>query len=243
LRTFALQTFFIPSGLMKPTLHIGDRIIVDKLSVELGTIDTGDIVVFKAPPAEHCEGSSTIDLVKRVIGVPGDHLTSEGKTIFVNGRPRHEKWPHWELLGGAIGIVTVPPDQYFVVGDNHATRATAERGVHHRQGGRANLAVHAHRIPLGLHDWSTGTMVARFGSGVSTKPPAVDERRLLRRVTRPMMNLLASTASPRRVQVTCGLRPGRLRAAGIFDCQVHRSRPVAVGLGLWREDRRETQHR
>jgi signal peptidase I len=118
-----------PVGLMKPTLHIGDRIIVDKLSVELGTIDTGDIVVFKAPPAEHCEGSSTIDLVKRVIGVPGDHLTSEGKTIFVNGRPRHEKWPHWELLGGAIGIVTVPPDQYFVVGDNHATRATAERGV------------------------------------------------------------------------------------------------------------------
>jgi hypothetical protein len=49
--------------------------------------------LFQAPPAEHCEGYSTTDLVKRVVGVPGDCLTSEGSTIFVNGQPLHEKWP------------------------------------------------------------------------------------------------------------------------------------------------------
>src|SRR5665213_4476307 len=50
-RTFAVQTFFIPSGSMEPTLQIGDRIIVNKLGVEFGTIHVGDIFVFRAPTA------------------------------------------------------------------------------------------------------------------------------------------------------------------------------------------------
>ena len=61
LRTFAFQTFFIPSGSMEPTLQVGDRIIVNKLSVTFGTIHMGDIVVFKAPPAENC-GEPVTDL-------------------------------------------------------------------------------------------------------------------------------------------------------------------------------------
>ena len=69
---------------MEPTLQIGDRIIVNKLSVAWGTINIGDVVVFKAPPAENC-GEPVTDLVKRVIGVPGDTLTSKGNTIYVNG--------------------------------------------------------------------------------------------------------------------------------------------------------------
>ena len=50
-RDFGFQTFYIPSGSMEPTLQVGDRIIVDKLSVRFGTINRGDILVFKAPPA------------------------------------------------------------------------------------------------------------------------------------------------------------------------------------------------
>ena len=75
-RTFAFQTFYIPSASMNPTLWQGDRIIVNKLSVEFGTINIGDIVVFKAPPdvAKDCHDAVT-DLVKRVIGLPGDHCT------------------------------------------------------------------------------------------------------------------------------------------------------------------------
>ena len=118
MRTFVIQTFFIPSGSMEPTLQIGDRIIVSKLSVDLGTIHRGDIVVFKAPPAEHC-GDPVTDLVKRVIGLPGDHLTSKGNTIYVNGAPLVETWTHVEPLGQAIGQVTVPANSYFMMGDNH----------------------------------------------------------------------------------------------------------------------------
>jgi signal peptidase I len=119
IRTYCFQTFYIPSASMEPTLQIGDRLIVDKLSVEFGTINRGDIVVFKAPPSENC-GVKVTDLVKRVIGLPGDHLTSKGNTIYVNGKPLKENWPHTEPLGPPIGNVIVPANQYFMMGDNHS---------------------------------------------------------------------------------------------------------------------------
>ena len=78
MRTFVVQTFFIPSASMEPTLQVGDRILVSKLSIDFGTVHVGDIVVFKAPPAENC-GDPVTDLVKRVIGLPGDHLSLEGQ--------------------------------------------------------------------------------------------------------------------------------------------------------------------
>lgn len=118
LRLFVFQTYFIPSASMEPTLMIGDRIVVDKLAVDFGTINTGDIIVFKAPPAEHC-GEVVADLVKRVIGVPGDRLTSKGNTIYINGKPLKEDWPHYEPIGTAIVPTTVPKGEYFVMGDNH----------------------------------------------------------------------------------------------------------------------------
>jgi signal peptidase I len=118
MRSYVVQTFYIPSASMEPTLHIGDRILVSKLSVDFGTIHRGDIVVFKAPPAEHC-GDAVSDLVKRVIGLPGDHLTSKGNKIYVNGKWLHETWPHDEPLQTPIGHVTVPANSYFVMGDNH----------------------------------------------------------------------------------------------------------------------------
>jgi signal peptidase I len=122
IRTFAFQTFYIPSASMQPTLYPGDRIIVDKLSVTFGTINIGDIVVFKAPPdvAKDC-GDDDTDLVKRVIGLPGDHLTSKGNTIYVNGKVLNQNWSHNVPIGPTpIGNVTVPKGQYFMMGDNHA---------------------------------------------------------------------------------------------------------------------------
>jgi signal peptidase I len=119
IRSYVFQTFYIPSGSMEPTLMIGDRIVVDKLSVDFGSINRGDIVVFRAPPAENCGGEPVTDLVKRVIGVPGDTLSSKGNTILVNGKPLKEAWSHWEPLGAAINPTTVKPGNYFVMGDNH----------------------------------------------------------------------------------------------------------------------------
>ena len=121
IRTYVFQTFYIPSGSMEPTLQIGDRIIVSKLSVELGTIHTGDILVFKAPKAVATVcGDNVADLVKRVIGLPGQHLTSKGNTIYVNGKALKQPWTHNPVLGRAIGNVTVPKNHYFMMGDNES---------------------------------------------------------------------------------------------------------------------------
>jgi signal peptidase I len=126
-RTFLFQTYVIPSGSMEPTLMIGDRIIVDKLSVDFGTIHTGDIVVFRAPAIalQDCFSPGVTIFVKRVIGTPGDQLTSKGNTIYIKTpgsttfKALDEKWPHTEPLGPPIGHVTVPAGQYFMMGDAH----------------------------------------------------------------------------------------------------------------------------
>jgi signal peptidase I len=120
IRTFVVQTFVIPSGSMKPTLHVGDRILVNKLSVDFGSINTGDVIVFKAPPAVNCLEDGITDLVKRVIGLPGQHLTSKGNTVYVNGKALKEPWTYFHAIGSPIGHVTVPKNSYFVMGDNRA---------------------------------------------------------------------------------------------------------------------------
>jgi signal peptidase I len=119
MRTYAFQTFYIPSGSMEPTLKIGDRIIVNKLAVSWGTINIGDVVVFKAPPAENC-GEPVTDLVKRVIGVPGDTLTSKGNTIYVDGKALDETWTHTEPIGQPIAKIHLKKNMYFMMGDNHS---------------------------------------------------------------------------------------------------------------------------
>ena len=125
IRTFIFQTFYIPSGSMNPTLWKGDRIIVNKLAVTFGTINTGDIVVFKAPPAVAVDcGDTVADLVKRVIGLPGQSLYSVGNTIYVDNKVLHQTWSHYVSLGGSEiapknDPIVVPADHYFMMGDNH----------------------------------------------------------------------------------------------------------------------------
>lgn len=119
-RVYAVQTFYIPSGSMKPTLYDGDRILVNKLSVRFGTINVGDIIVFKAPPTEHCDDGSYSDLVKRVIGLPGQTITSKSNTVYVNGKPLKEPWKYWPDLNPAIKKLKVPVNNYYVMGDNRA---------------------------------------------------------------------------------------------------------------------------
>ena len=80
-RTFVFETFFIPSGSMEPTLAVGDRIVVDKLSFDLHPVYVGDIVVFRRPPTWPPEYA---DLVKRVIGLPGETLWAHDGNVFVD---------------------------------------------------------------------------------------------------------------------------------------------------------------
>ncbi|HQU26215.1 MAG TPA: signal peptidase I [Acidimicrobiales bacterium] len=69
-RTFAFESYFIPSGSMEPTLQVGDRVMVDKLSVDFGTINIGDVIVFTSPGAVATVCGDTVpDLVKRVVAL------------------------------------------------------------------------------------------------------------------------------------------------------------------------------
>jgi signal peptidase I len=129
LRTFVVQTFFIPSGSMEPTLQIGDRILVNKLSYHLHGVGRGDIVVFSRPPTENCGGPEVNDLVKRVIGLPGELISLSGGDVYVNGKRLDESWLPSSEQGvtkpGPSGTsysldqpFRVPSNDYFVMGDN-----------------------------------------------------------------------------------------------------------------------------
>lgn len=122
-RTFAIQTFYVPSGSMEPTLWPGQAIVVDKLAAEFGAIHTGDVIVFHANPAVARDCADPLpDLVKRVVGLPGQSVYSVGSTLYVDYRPLDQAWAHYEPLTPAIGSpahpVVVPAGEYFVLGDN-----------------------------------------------------------------------------------------------------------------------------
>jgi signal peptidase I len=91
LRTFVVQTFFIPSGSMEPTLQIGDRILVNKLSYHLHGVNRGDIVVFARPPAENCGGPRWRPGQAGHRTPRGDHLVVGGY-VDINGKRLNESW-------------------------------------------------------------------------------------------------------------------------------------------------------
>lgn len=120
IKTFVLESYYIPSASMVPTLKVGNRILVDKLSYDLHGIHRGDIVVFARPPRDVGE-PSVHDLVKRVIGLPGERISSEGNQVLINGRVLREPWlPRNDPLGQPIQSQVIPKGHYFVMGDNRS---------------------------------------------------------------------------------------------------------------------------
>ena len=116
-KTFLVQAFYIPSGSMEPTLRPGDRVLVNKLSYDLHPIHRGDIVVFKRPPSE-AEDPTIKDLIKRVIGLPGDTLEGRPDGVYVNGKRINEPYLAPETQTVSLPITKVPAGTYFVMGDN-----------------------------------------------------------------------------------------------------------------------------
>ena len=154
LRSFIVEPFKIPSGSMMPTLLIGDFILVNKYDygirlpvlntkiIDNGTPQRGDIVVFRYPD------DPSIPFIKRIVGLPGDHIAYYDKTLYINGRPmlqeslgRYRVNSADKQMDGALhkledleGLkheillmndrfsyefeTTVPDGQYFVLGDN-----------------------------------------------------------------------------------------------------------------------------
>ncbi|MFQ6096760.1 MAG: signal peptidase I [Armatimonadota bacterium] len=133
IRPFVIQAFYIPSGSMKPTLQIGDRILVNKFIYRFRPPRPGEIVVFKAPRQALREDEGPRDFIKRCIGVPGDVIEVHDGKLWRNGKPVHER----PLLGFRPDPTVqyepytimeppayewqphiVPPDSIFVFGDN-----------------------------------------------------------------------------------------------------------------------------
>jgi signal peptidase I len=122
-RTFAVQTFWIPSASMEPTLDVHDRILVEKLFFSWRDVHEGEIVVFSRPPLDDCPGQG--DLVKRVIALPGQTIYSSGNSIYINGRLLAEPYlPKPDPLGLPVASrqhpYRVPPGEFYMLGDNRA---------------------------------------------------------------------------------------------------------------------------
>ena len=133
IRAYVVQAFKIPSGSMKPTLLVGDHILVnkfiygtdipftDKRILVVRRPDRGDVIVFRYPK------DPSRDFIKRVVGVPGDVITEKNKVVYVNGeriRSFFTQHVDSDMKPGDIdprdnfGPVVVPPGDYFVMGDN-----------------------------------------------------------------------------------------------------------------------------
>lgn len=130
IKSFLFQAFYIPSESMTPTLQVGDRVLVNKLSYDLHEVNRGDIIVFKAPAAARSEGID--DLVKRAIGLPGDTVTGDDAGgVLVNGRRLKEPYlpkgtqsrftdvpPGCDPPPGGVPGCVVPEGRLFMMGDN-----------------------------------------------------------------------------------------------------------------------------
>jgi len=151
IRTFLVQPFFIPSGSMENTLQVGDRVLVDKISYRFHEIHRGDIVVFNGldsftPEVQVSQPSNPVlrglraigtavgvappgekDFIKRVIGIPGDHVVccdSAGR-VTVNGTALDETsyiFPG-DVPSESTFDVTVPAGRLWVMGDHRAASA------------------------------------------------------------------------------------------------------------------------
>jgi signal peptidase I len=95
---------------MRPTLQDGEFVLVSKLNYQFGTVQRGDIIVFHFPMDPKQE------LIKRVIGLPGDHITVGAGTVSVNGQVLNE--PYIAAAPAYSGNWDVPDGQLFVLGDN-----------------------------------------------------------------------------------------------------------------------------
>jgi signal peptidase I len=127
IRAFAFQAFSIPTTSMVPTLDVHDRILVLKAFFNWHQLREGDIVVFTHPPRDDCPGPADSDLVKRVIGLPGQTIYSAGGILYVDSRRLREPYlPPHDPLGPPIPDASrqhpfrVPPGEFYMMGDNRA---------------------------------------------------------------------------------------------------------------------------
>lgn len=132
IKSFALESYYIPSASMTPTLSVDDCILVPKLAyglrvpfsrdalVSWSNPTRGEVVVFNREddPTTHIDESART-MVKRVIGLPGDRVAIRGAQVFVNGESLAEPYARWQRGGSSDErTFTVPEGSLFMLGDN-----------------------------------------------------------------------------------------------------------------------------
>ncbi len=128
LRAFVFTAFFIPSQSMETTLLVDDRVLVNRLSYRFGQVDRGDIVVFERLETDTAN-NATDDLIKRVIGLPGETIKGEDNRIKIYNPttevfdPLVEPYLSETARIGDFGPIDIPDDSVFVMGDNRANSA------------------------------------------------------------------------------------------------------------------------
>ncbi|HUP69353.1 MAG TPA: signal peptidase I [Acidimicrobiales bacterium] len=115
IKTFLFQAFYIPSESMLPTLEKQDRVLVNKLSYRLHDVNRGDLVVFERPPNE---AGVIRDLIKRVVGLPGETVEGRDGHLFVNGKALPEPYLPAASTTSTFGPEKIPEDHIWVMGDN-----------------------------------------------------------------------------------------------------------------------------
>jgi signal peptidase I len=119
IKTFVVQAFRIPSESMVPTLEMGDRVLVNKLSYDAHDLNRGDVVVFERPDDLPAGPNEPKDLIKRVIGLPGEQIVTRDGRVYIDGRLLEE--PYLPPSTPTVGIeeeLTVPEGEVLVLGDN-----------------------------------------------------------------------------------------------------------------------------
>jgi signal peptidase I len=119
-RGFVLQSFWIPSESMVPTLQVRDRVLVNRLAYKVHPIHRGDVVVFARPPGISTD-QNVKDLIKRVIGLPGETIEFSENHVLVDGRLLNEPYlPEGvpTLAKRGVAKIVVPQGHILVLGDN-----------------------------------------------------------------------------------------------------------------------------
>jgi len=138
-RAFVLQTFWIPSESMENTLLVKDRVLVNKLIYDFRSPHRGEVVVFEAPKS--WETGTDEDLIKRVIGVPGDHIVccDDRQRLVINDHPIDEPYLYKDADGTADVAseqpfdIVVPKGRFWMMGDHRSDSADSRE--HYIRGG------------------------------------------------------------------------------------------------------------
>jgi len=143
IQAFVVKPFRIPSESMVPTLAVGQRVLVDRVSYRVSDPDRGDVVVFKPPKgadndacgAEHSDREacpeptadrSDTNFIKRIVAVGGDRLKIMGGRVFINGRQQDEPYIQPDEACSICNLpeeITIPKGHFFMMGDNRGESA------------------------------------------------------------------------------------------------------------------------